>query len=126
MGGLFIDIKGTLGKFGYSSIPDEITDLILTTVTSHALMTAKKFAPVKTGALRDAISSYVDLEGKAGYVWISFDRIPYANVAEYGSRHRLAHPYMHPAAASARAKMKAIIRYAAKKAIQEEQAHGNG
>jgi len=123
--GLRVDIKGTLGKYGYSNIPDEITDSILTIVTNHALLTAKKYAPILTGALRNAISSYVDHEGKAGYVWIAFDKIPYAIVAEYGSRHRLAHPFMHPAAAAARAKMKAIIRYTAKKAIEEEKAHGN-
>jgi hypothetical protein len=128
--GMRVDIKGTLGKFGYSNIPDEISDAILVSVVDHAHYTAIKKAPYLADDpplhLREEIQKEIDLKAKVGYVFIKTSDIPYALIAEYGSKKRLAHPYMRPAAAAARAKMKAIIRTAAKQSIAEEMAkNGN-
>jgi hypothetical protein len=127
--GLYVDIKGTLGKFGYSNIPEEMSDYILKIVVDHAHYTAVKKAPYLAGHeihLRDNIQKEIDLKTKSGAVFIKLADIPYALVAEYGSKKRLAHPYMKPAASAARAKLKAVIRVAFKEAVAEEKAkNGN-
>lgn len=124
------DIRGTLGKFGYGHVPDEIADKILQAVTDQAHYTAVKRAPYDPEPdgihLREHVKKDIDLSKKVGYVFIETNEIPYALVAEYGSRNRLAHPYMKPAANAARQKIKAIVRIAAKEAIAEEKLKSGG
>lgn len=121
--GLKLDVKGTLGKFGYHNLPDNITDEIIYIVTEHAYMTAVKRAPYDPTPdgihIKENIKRYYSKIGRFGEVWID---LPYALVAEYGSKKRLAHPYMRPAGVAARNKMKAIIKVAAKQSIAEEKA----
>lgn len=115
-----LNITGTLGRFGYSGIPGSIALDILNIATEQAYKTAYQKAPVDTGTLRDALDYKLATDARMiGEVWV---RLPYANIAEYGSKSRLAHPYMRPASKSAQQKMKATIRKAAREAIAEEKA----
>ena len=127
--GLSIDIKCTLGKYGYSDIPDDVADLVLVATVNHVHYTAVKKAPVDRGderhmpddvVLRENIQKEIDLPNKAGYVFVKKSDIPYLFTAEYGTRSRLAHPFMRPAAAAGRGKMKAIIRASTKEVVDKK------
>lgn len=118
-----LNVTGTLNKYGYSNIPEEIADEIIMIATNHAYMTAVKNAPYDPTP--DGINIKTDLKHlfskllHAGVVWI---RSAYANIAEYGSKCRLPHPYIRPAARAARAKMIQVIRSSTKKAIDKKKA----
>jgi HK97 gp10 family phage protein len=118
---LKLNITGTLGKFGYQNIPEKVVESILMVAIDTALITAKRKAPVDPRDppihIRDELQKEYDNAKMIGYVYV---KLPYANIAEFGSKHRLPHPYMRPAAQAARNKMRAVIRASAKKAIQEE------
>ena len=120
---LSLNVTGTLGKYGYSDIPDDIADEIIMIATNQAYMTAVKEAPYDPTP--DGINIKTDLKHKfskslrAGFVWI---QSLYANIAEYGSKHRLPHPYMRPASRAARLKMKQVIRASTRKAIDKKRA----
>lgn len=125
MGGLRVDIQGTLGKFGYSSMPPEISEQLLSVLVDFAHYTASRKAPVETGKLRGAIQKEIDLADMRGSVFIKLSEIPYAAVAEYGTKRRLPHPYMRPAGVATRTKLKAIIKTAVRQSIEEAK-NGNG
>jgi hypothetical protein len=121
-----LDIQGTLGKFGYHNLPDDIADSILKIATDTAYKTAVQKAPWDPEPdgihIKEDLKTYYSPMLKTGFVFI---RSPYANIAEFGSRKRLAHPYMRPASKAARNKMKAVIRVSTKDAVDKEKAHGN-
>lgn len=118
---LKLNITGTLAKFGWSGLPDEITDTILKITIDTAYMTAVKNAPVDPNDppihIKDELNKMYDEEKRIGYVLV---KLPYANVAEYGSKKRLPHPYMRPAAKSAQNKMRSMIRSATKDAVNKK------
>jgi hypothetical protein len=118
-----LNISGTLGRFGYSNIPEEIMIDILTIATETAYVTAVKKAPYLANDppvhIKDELKHSVDIDKKIGEVSI---KLPYAYIAEFGSKHRIAHPYIRPAARAAQAKMKAVIRKSTKEAIDKEKA----
>jgi HK97 gp10 family phage protein len=66
---------------------------------------AKRFAPVKTGALRDSIEVQSDRHTGEAHVVVG---VPYGPVVEYGSavRNTPAQPYMTPATESVRQRYK--------------------
>lgn len=117
---LKLDVKGTLGKFGYSNIPDDIVDQIIGISTLQAYKTAVLKAPWDPEPdgihIKEDLKFYYSKTLQVGEVWI---RSPYANIAEYGSRHRFAHPYMRPASQAARNKMRAVIRASTKAAVDK-------
>jgi hypothetical protein len=118
-----LNVTGTLNKYGYSDIPEEISDEIIMIATDQAYLTAVREAPYDPTP--DGINIKTDLKKwfsktlHAGAVWV---RSAYANVAEYGSKLRLAHPYIRPASKAARNKMKQVIRASTKKAIAKKKA----
>jgi hypothetical protein len=123
--GFKVDIIGTLGKYGYSNLPESISDEILSVIIDHAHYTAIKKAPydkknLDDVHLREHIQKDIDLKNHVGYVFVKISDIPYAAVVEYGTKHRWAVPFMKPAAMAARSKMKAIIRKSTKDAIVKE------
>ena len=67
--------------------------------------------------IRDDLQKAFYREIKTGVVWI---KSPYGYIAEFGSRHRLAHPYIRPASIAAKNKMKAVIRVSTKRAVDKE------
>lgn len=120
-----LNVQGTLGKFGYKNIPAAISEDILLIAIEQAFMTAKKNAPYDTDDeaeppihIRDEIQRSFDNTNRIGYVWV---KLPYANIAEYGSKHRLPHPFIRPAAKAAQNKMRAVVRTAVKKSVEAEQ-----
>jgi len=122
-----LNIKGTLGKFGYEDLPVEISNEILKIATDTAYRAAVKNAPYDPTPdgihIKEDLKTYFSAMLQAGFVFI---RSAYANIAEYGSKHRLAHPYIRPAAKAARSKMKSVIKSSTKTAIAKEKAkHGN-
>lgn len=118
---VYLNIEGALGHFGYSNIPEDLQDAILLIVTQTAYQTAVKKAPVDPldppVHIKDELKWSYSKMAKTGAVWV---RLPYANVAEYGSRKRLAHPFMRPAWRAGYNKMRAVIRKSTKDAIKEE------
>jgi len=118
-----LSIKGTLGKFGYENIPEEISDEIIKIATDAAYISAVKNAPYDPEPdgvhIKEDLKTYYSPMLHAGFVYI---KSVYANIAEYGSKSRLAHPYIRPAAKAARAKMRSTIKAAVKSAIAEEKA----
>lgn len=118
-----LNVTGTLGKYGYSNIPEDISDEIISIATDQAYMVAVRDAPYDPTP--DGINIKTDLKKwfskslHAGAVWI---RSAYANIAEYGSRHRLPHPYIRPASKAAKNKIKQVIRASTKKAIEKARA----
>ena len=118
-----MDIKGTLGKFGYAKVAESIMDDLLKIGVDQAYMTAIRSAPVDPNDppihIRDELKKDIDKDGKVGYVYV---KLPYANIAEFGSKNRLPHPYIRPASRAAQAKIRATIRKAVKQSIAEEKA----
>jgi hypothetical protein len=116
---LSLNITGTLGKYGYGKISEDLADEIILIATQQAYKTAVKYAPYDPEPdginIREDLRWYFSKMAHGGVVWI---KSPYANIAEYGSSHRLPHPYIRPASAAARSKMKQIIRQSTKNAIE--------
>lgn len=120
-----LNVTGTLGKYGYSDIPEDIADEIIMIATKQAYMTAVENAPYDPTP--DGINIKTDLRysysfsatRRVGVVWI---RSVYANIAEYGSKSRLPHPYIRPAARAAKAKMIRVIRSSTRKVIDKKKA----
>lgn len=117
---LSLNITGTLAKYGYSNIPEEISDEIILIATMQAYKKAVASAPFDPEPdgihIKEDLSWYFSEMAHTGFVWI---KSKYANIAEYGSKHRLPHPYMRPASAAARSKMKQVIRSSTKKAVEK-------
>ena len=118
-----VNIKGALGKLGYTDIPDEIVDDMLKAIVDKAFIVAKQKAPYDTDPnqvdprhIRDELKKYYSKSLRAGAVWVE---LPYAHAAEYGTKSRLMHPFIRPAAAAGRALAKAIARSAIKLAIKK-------
>jgi len=113
-----VNVTGTLGKYGYQNIPDEISDMILQVSTETAYLAAVSAAPYDPEP--DGVHIKEDLQWrfismlKLGVVWI---KSAYANITEYGSKSRLPHPYMRKGAAAARSKMRSTIRSATKEVV---------
>ena len=61
---------------------------------------ARKYAPVETGFLRDAIGFTVRAVGSVLSLVVHCDA-PYAAIQEYGGVHTPAHPFLRPAVAEA-------------------------
>jgi len=122
-----LDIQGQLGKFGYHNIPKEVADSILRIATLKAYEMAVRRAPYDPTP--DGIHLKTDLEHEyideelMGVVSIES---PYAMITERGSRHRLAHPFMRPAADAARRAVKSLIIKSVKEAIAEEKLKSGG
>jgi len=121
-----MDVKGTLGKFGYHDLPDAISDLVLKIATDTAHKSAIKHAPYDPVTdpihIRDELKTYYSPSLKSGFVFV---QLPYANAAEWGSRSRSPHPFMRPASKAAKNKMKSVIKSSTKKAVDKEKAkHG--
>jgi len=120
---LSVNIKGTLGKYGYSDIPDEITDQILSIAVDTAEVTAKAKVPVGTapqdphpGLLRDLIRSWIEKAARIGFVSV---KSPYALAVHYGDKRHFPHPFMQQAADAARRIIKSTIRKSTKAAIEK-------
>jgi hypothetical protein len=118
---LSMDVKGELGKFGYTELPEDIVDSILMAAIDKAYLVAKQKAPYDTDPLqrdprhiRDEIKKYFSKMDHGGRVWVS---LPWAPPAEYGTKSRLMHPYFRPASAEARKLIKSIARSAIRKAV---------
>jgi HK97 gp10 family phage protein len=119
---LSLNVKGTLGKFGYEDVPDAVVDQIIQAAGLQALKTAianAPYLPEHEIHLKENIHSWWDPMARVFYVIAASI---YANIAEFGSRMRLPHPYMRKAIVAAKNKMKSVIRGAFKKAIKEVQA----
>jgi HK97 gp10 family phage protein len=56
---------------------------------------AKRYVPVKTGALRASITTH--LEAMAAEITAGNDVVDYAAIVEYGGATRAARPYLRPA-----------------------------
>jgi HK97 gp10 family phage protein len=56
---------------------------------------AKRYVPVKTGALRASITTH--LEAMAAEITAGNDAVDYAAIVEYGGATRAARPYLRPA-----------------------------
>lgn len=117
---LKLNIVGTLGKYGYSEIPEDLSAQIVLIATEQAYKTAVAYAPYDPEPdgihINEDLKWYFSKMAHGGVVWIKSD---YANIAEYGSKGRLPHPYMRPASAAARSKMKQVIRSSTKEAIEK-------
>jgi len=121
-----VNVRGTLGKVGYTDIPDDIADDMLKAVVDKAYLVAKQKAPYDTDPgqsdprhIRDELKKYYSKTLKAGAVWVE---LPYAHAAEFGTKSRLMHPFIRPAASAGKALMKAIARGAVKMAIKNAKA----
>jgi hypothetical protein len=116
-----LSVRGTLGKFGYSNIPDDIVDEILQVSGLYAQKVAIQRAPYdlkdKKGIhIKDHIKYWFDHVAKAAYIVVAS---VYGNVAEYGTKLRRAYPFIRPAGAAARTKMRSIIRPSVKSAVRK-------
>ena len=113
-----LNIKGTLGKYGWKNVPDEIIDDILPIAGLTAYKTAYQKAPYLAKHaihLREAIEHFYD---KVKRIYFIIVHSPYGFVTEFGGRrHYLPHPFIRPASKAAQNKIRAIIRLAAKQAI---------
>ena len=118
---LSLNIKGTLGKLGYVDIPEDITDIMLKAAIDKAYLTAFQRAPFDPEHpihIKEELKKYYSKSLNGGAVWV---KLPYANLAEYGSKSRLMNPFMRPAAKDARVLIKAIAKSAIKLAIKNAQ-----
>jgi hypothetical protein len=120
-------VGGSIGKFGYSHIPDDIKLDVVNIGVNTAYRIAVLNAPYDPTP--DGIHIKEDLKFKLatnadpiGEVWI---KSPYAAAAEYGSRRRFAHPYFSKGRKAAWQKIRAILRKAVKEAIAKEKPIGD-
>jgi hypothetical protein len=115
-----LSVRGTLGKFGYSNIPDDIIDQILMVATMQAYKTAVQKAPFDPDDppvhIREELRWNFSKLARMGTVWV---RLAYANMAEYGSKGRAAHPFIRPAKAAAQRKMRAVIKRSTQDAVRK-------
>lgn len=82
-------------------------------VAEAAVENAKRNAPVASGALRDGISAIIAPDGQSAEVGPHDPKTWYAIIVEWGSSERPAHPFMAPAAETARTDLrKALIEHA--------------
>jgi hypothetical protein len=122
---LKINILGGLGKYRYANLPDDIAVDLIKIGIDQAYYVASQKVPVLSGKLKSKIETSIYPEKKIGFVFIRKNKdMPYPFAAEYGTKNRLAHPFVRPAQKSAQSKIKAIMRYAARKRIEEEKARG--
>jgi len=116
---LKLSINGTLGKFGYSKLPDEIVDNILQISGMKAFSVAKAKAPYLDSHpvhIRDSIHTWYDKASRIFYVIVSS---LYANITEFGSKLRFPHPFIRPAAKAAQTIMRSTIRKSTKEAVNK-------
>jgi hypothetical protein len=114
-----LSIKGTLGKFGYSALPDSIVDDILQISGMKAYTVAKGKAPYLDEHpihIRDSIHTWYDKAASIFYVIVSS---LYANITEFGSKLRFPHPFIRPAAKAAQTIMRSTIRKSTKDAVNK-------
>lgn len=118
---LKLNLQGSLGRYGYSNLPDAIKSEIIGIAVLQAYNVAKAKAPYDPNDppihIRDDVhKEYWPGENEGAIVVKS----PYCMPAEFGSKRRLAHPFMRPAAKSAESKIRSMLRKAAKEAAAEE------
>jgi hypothetical protein len=122
---LSLKVTGTLGKFGYSNIPEDVSDEIIMISTMSAYKSAVVNAPYDDDPkqrdprhIKEELKWHYSKLAKSGTVWV---KLPWAHIAEYGNKRRLAKPYMRKGSKAAQNKMRAIIRGAVKKSIKEQE-----
>jgi hypothetical protein len=119
--------NATFGKFKYTNIPPEFIAALLPDVILTAYKSAVKHAPYDPTP--DGIHIKEELKHewieamRRGAVWV---RLPYANSAEYGTKSRLAHPFIRPASKAGRQYMRRNLKKVVNEVIKEERAkHGD-
>ena len=114
--------SGKFGKIRYQNIPTAIIEALLPMVTETAYKAAVKNAPYDPTPdgihIKEDLKWYFSPLLQMGAVWI---RSPYALVANYGSRNRLAHPFMKPASRAGQQKMKRELKKIIKDAITDSE-----
>ena len=112
--------SGKFGKIHYQNIPTAIIEALLPAVTKTAYKAAVRNAPWDPEPdnvhIKEDLKWYFSPLLQLGVVWI---KSPYAAIANYGSRHRLAHPFMQPASKAGQQKMKRELRKIIKEAIRD-------
>ncbi len=100
--------RGDLGRFVEARISPAI---VASVKASCALIetSAKIFAPVDTGRLRDSIATTIDDSGKTVVGTVGTD-VPYAVHQEFGTRFQKGTPFLRPAIDENRAAIKDIFR----------------
>jgi hypothetical protein len=117
---LKLNLSGSLGRYGYSNLPDDIKNDLIQLALDQAYSTAYQKAPILPGHpihIREDIKKEYTKGDPVAYLVV---RSPYAFPAEFGSKHRLAHPFMVPAARAAKNKIRALLRKSAKEAAERE------
>jgi HK97 gp10 family phage protein len=121
-----VNVTGILGRYRYTNLPDDMANTLVRIGVDQAALIARQKSPVLSGDLKAEIHTELVPLKRVGYVFVEARDIPYVFAAEFGSRRRLAHPFMRPAQKSAKSKISAIIRKVARDAIaKEKSANGN-
>jgi HK97 gp10 family phage protein len=79
---------------------------------------AQHYAPVRTGALRDSITTEIDDSGKTIIGRVS-PHVPYAEFLEYGTVHMSPRPFMRPAFDENRGAIEDLFRHNVALALEE-------
>lgn len=100
--------RGDLGRF----VEAHVTPAVAASVRASCALieqSAKLFAPVDTGRLRDSIQTNIDDTGKTVVGTVGTE-VPYAAFQEFGTRFQSGTPFLRPAIDEHRAAIKDIFR----------------